>query len=96
MAWPVPEFSKSAVTKAGQILAGHIDGDPDWATTVLTNWRSCHGYPINTFQATLRSKLKNIDEPAIVAQRLKRTPSIIGSCSASIPCNSRGCKTSEA
>nr|MBP6823711.1 RelA/SpoT domain-containing protein [Acidobacteriota bacterium] len=37
----------------------------------------CHGYPINTFQATLRLKLKTIDDEAIVAQRLKRAPSII-------------------
>ncbi len=47
------------------------------AFLVLTNWRACHGYPINTFQATLRSKLKKIDPDALVAQRLKRTPSII-------------------
>lgn len=47
------------------------------ATAVLNNWRSCHGYPINTFQATLRDKLKNIDQNALVAQRLKRSPSII-------------------
>jgi len=47
------------------------------ATAVLNNWRSCHGYPINTFQATLRDKLKKIDTNALVAQRLKRSPSII-------------------
>jgi hypothetical protein len=34
-------------------------------------------YPINTFQALLRLKLKNIDSDAIVAQRLKRAPSIL-------------------
>jgi putative GTP pyrophosphokinase len=32
---------------------------------------------MNTFQATLRQKLKGVDEKAIVAQRLKRAPSII-------------------
>ena len=32
---------------------------------------------MNTFQATLRQKLKSIDDNAIVAQRLKREPSII-------------------
>jgi hypothetical protein len=45
---------------------------------VLGNWRACHNYPINTFQATLRSRLKNVDRKATVAQRLKRLPSIIG------------------
>jgi putative GTP pyrophosphokinase len=44
---------------------------------VLSNWRACHGYPINTFQATLRQKLSAIDANAIVAQRLKRAPSIV-------------------
>jgi len=47
------------------------------ALSILNNWRSCHGYPINTFQATLRNKLKSIDSTALVAQRLKRLPSII-------------------
>ena len=32
---------------------------------------------MNTFQATLRQKLKSIDTEAIVAQRLKREPSIL-------------------
>ena len=43
----------------------------------MANWRACHGYPINTFQATLRSKLRNGYGDSIVAQRLKRAPSII-------------------
>lgn len=47
------------------------------AYLVLSNWRACHGYPINTFQATLRNKLRKIDPDALVAQRLKRLPSII-------------------
>ncbi len=51
--------------------------DKAWAIEVLANWRACHGYPMNTFQATLRQKLKAIDKDAIVAQRLKREPSII-------------------
>lgn len=47
------------------------------AYQILSNWRACHGYPINTFQATLRNKLNKIDKKALVAQRLKRTPSIL-------------------
>ncbi len=74
-----PKYSKSKVNKAGEIL---IKDDPPisellWAYEVVDNWRTCHGYPINTFQATLRKKLKNIDKKALVAQRLKRMPSII-------------------
>jgi putative GTP pyrophosphokinase len=80
MAFVEPEFSKNQVNKAGTILAAPDEHTPDeqqWAGLVLANWRACHGYPINTFQATLRNKLKAIDEQAIVAQRLKRAPSII-------------------
>lgn len=36
-----------------------------------------HNYPINTFQATMRKRLQSIDRNALVAQRLKRIPSII-------------------
>lgn len=83
MVWPIPEFSRSQINKAGEVLAkdfGSEGFDFDewlWAFNVLSNWRACHGYPINTFQATLRKKLKNIDAEALVAQRLKRTPSIL-------------------
>ncbi|HHB77039.1 MAG TPA: (p)ppGpp synthetase [Desulfobulbus sp.] len=79
MAWPTPIYSKSKVNKAGKILVNlddHLD-DFMWAFDVVNNWRACHGYPINTFQATLRQKLKNIDSKALVAQRMKRMPSIV-------------------
>lgn len=74
-----PRFSKKQVAKAGDILrdTGSSEDERKWATEVLGNWRAIHSYPINTFQATLRDKLKFIDERALVAQRLKRTPSII-------------------
>jgi putative GTP pyrophosphokinase len=79
MPFAIPEYSKNQVNRAGQILISDdwtLDSW-DWAYRVLTNWRACHGYPMNTFQATLRDKLRNIDQSAIVAQRLKRLPSII-------------------
>ena len=74
-----PLYSKSKVNKAGEIL---IKDDPSmsellWAYKVVDNWRTCHGYSINTFQATLRKKLNVINKQALVAQRLKRMPSII-------------------
>jgi putative GTP pyrophosphokinase len=79
MTWPTPQFSKAQINRAGEILRSeNFDFDKWlWAYEVLGNWRGCHGYPINTFQATLRSKIRPIDPDAIVAQRLKRTPSII-------------------
>jgi putative GTP pyrophosphokinase len=80
VAFVEPQYSKSQVNRAGEILAAaesYSEYDQNWAAAVLANWRACHGYPINTFQATLRQKLKAIDPDAIVAQRLKRAPSII-------------------
>jgi ppGpp synthetase/RelA/SpoT-type nucleotidyltranferase len=80
MAFVVPRFTKGEVNRSGVILADESALNSDeWyeANDVLANWRGAHAYPINTFQATLRSKLKAIDPKALVAQRLKRTPSII-------------------
>lgn len=80
MAFVEPHYSKSQVNRAGEILVtpdAYSEEEQEWAGRVLANWRACHGYPINTFQATLRQKLKAIDDNAIVAQRLKRAPSII-------------------
>lgn len=83
------QYSKKAIDRAGDYLSklysgelitsgGKLNADEIvQAYETLNNWRSVHGYPINTFQATLRNKLKSIDQNAVVAQRLKRTPSII-------------------
>jgi putative GTP pyrophosphokinase len=85
MTWPTPQYTRNQVSKAGEFLASRGDGPLEgseidvWMHSyeVLANWRACHGYPINTFQATLRNRLKKIDPSALVAQRLKRTPSIV-------------------
>ena len=80
MAFVEPEFTRSQITRAGRILAmpsKHSRDDLLWALDVLANWRACHAYPMNTFQATLRMRLRKSFGKSIVAQRLKRSPSII-------------------
>lgn len=86
MAFVIPAYSKGQVNAAGDFLARSKLAGPitiDWldqvdhATAVLNNWRAAHLYPINTFQATLRKRLKDLDNSALVGQRLKRTPSIL-------------------
>ena len=84
MAFPKPKHSKNTINRAGKTLLTYVnDPDKQWekeerrAILVLSNFRSCHGYPINTFQATLRKKLEMIDKSAFVMQRLKRLPSIV-------------------
>lgn len=79
MAFVLPRYAKKEINRAGVVLASG-NAEPvklEWAYDVLANWRACHGYPINTFQSTLRQKLKTISKGAIVAQRLKRAPSVI-------------------
>jgi ppGpp synthetase/RelA/SpoT-type nucleotidyltranferase len=79
MAFTVPHFSRKQVSRAGATLldANASSEEKTAALDLLSHWRSCHAYPINTFQATLRARLKSICPTALVAQRLKRTPSII-------------------
>lgn len=71
------KYSKNAVNKAGTALIGNDISLHDEAKTILDNWRACHVSPLNSFQTSLRQKLKQIDPDALVSQRLKRTPSIL-------------------
>jgi putative GTP pyrophosphokinase len=80
MAFVRPIYTNADVNRAGKILASDNPDDDDWIWAyydVLANWRACHGYPINTFQSLLRMRIKLLDKNAIVAQRLKRAPSVI-------------------
>lgn len=66
--------NNAKINWAGRIL---VNNESSWddmvqAYLVVNEWRSDHAYPINTFQATLRTKLRSIDPTALVAQRLKR------------------------
>jgi putative GTP pyrophosphokinase len=75
----VPQISKSRVNLAGKVLAEDKTNGLtiEEATSIADTWRACHAYPINTFQATLRRKLRKFSNDPLVAQRLKRMPTII-------------------
>lgn len=80
----LPKLSRESVNRAGIILAKahncELISVEEWthAFDILSQWRTRHNYPINTFQATLRDKLRALNiENALVAQRLKRAPSIL-------------------
>ncbi|RZI54718.1 MAG: (p)ppGpp synthetase [Pseudomonas sp.] len=88
MAFVSPNYTKGQINAAGRLLAKALpsnindlkrrnDKEVDLATNVLNNFRASHLYPINTFQSTLRHRLKKIDRKALVGQRLKRLPSIL-------------------
>jgi len=75
----VPTESRSLINKAGAILIADAPSVEDytWALDLANRWRACHAYPINTFQATLRTRLRAYGDNPIAAQRLKRMPTII-------------------
>jgi len=90
--WAYPEHSREEFNSAArEIVPFYVVGDnPYYAVGVdfpteklahllslIDNWRSSHSYPLNIFQAGLRTRAKQVDERAIVAQRLKRFPSIV-------------------
>lgn len=43
---------------------------------MINNWRACHSYPLQIIKMTLLKRAKSVDSAALIAQRLKRLPSI--------------------
>lgn len=56
------------------------DADLFWARElglpIINNWRSSHGFPLNTFRVNLQRVARRIDDESLVAQRIKRLSSI--------------------
>lgn len=76
------QFSKSRIRKAGEAIKNHKESVKDM--TVVMAWRSSHLYPMQVFANTLRIKSAKyqIDgKQPVVAQRLKRLPTIINKLS---------------
>ncbi|WP_196802587.1 RelA/SpoT domain-containing protein [Magnetospirillum fulvum] len=70
--WIEPEYSKTRVRQAGKNIR---DGKEDLSDLiVIENWRACHAYVLNTFQANLRNRTRGTK--IVVAQRLKRRNTI--------------------
>lgn len=75
---PKPDYSKNTINNAAKALSRLNPKSDDYqkALEIVNQWRTCHAYPLNTFKTTLRKKAQKYDG-AIVAQRLKRLPTII-------------------
>ncbi len=73
-----PNHSKTEINRAGQSLVNNSPKTVEYqkALAIVNEWRVCHAYPISTFKSTLRKKVAGYKDP-IVAQRLKRLPTII-------------------
>ena len=78
MTWAEPQYSRSKVDKAGDILISDLrsPNDEEWALEVINNWRASHSFPLNTFQMFLRGRARQTDPSALIAQRVKRLSSI--------------------
>ena len=71
-------FDHDEIDRAGDILVAGarsgLSGEGFAALHLVNRWRASHSRPLNTFRTNLRRRAGNRD---IVAQRLKRLPSII-------------------
>lgn len=78
MGWATPNYSKSQIMRAGQAYVDPktTEIDREVARGIIDNWRSSHSFPLNTLQINLRSRSTSTDSESLVAQRIKRLPSI--------------------
>ncbi|MGA3125210.1 MAG: RelA/SpoT domain-containing protein [Candidatus Korobacteraceae bacterium] len=79
MLWVPPMYSRFQVNQAARILVDpplEVTDQSDESFAIIGNWRTAHNFPLNTFQIGLRRRAKQVDENAIVVQRLKRLSSI--------------------
>ena len=87
MAWIRRQYSKGQIDRAGLVIR-HLYAPPaglpfppnadnvDEALRIINNWRSAHSYPLLAVKTTLRKRARKIDPHCLIAQRLKRMPSI--------------------
>ena len=76
------DFSGKDITRAGEtlIIDGIAEKDRaafDQAMDVLSYWRACHEEPLRRALAFLTEAAQKVDNKAVAAKRLKRTPSIV-------------------
>jgi putative GTP pyrophosphokinase len=73
------QYSKTKVDRAGEVLKDKASTADEIfnALDVLSSWRIYHAKPLDTFATILRQRTQKISAHGIVAQRLKRTPSIL-------------------
>jgi ppGpp synthetase/RelA/SpoT-type nucleotidyltranferase len=80
MAWVVPKYSNAVIDRAGAFMTKPKSWmepvDFDHALEIVENHRASHSFPLLVFRVGLTHRSKKIDSEAIVAQRLKRLPSV--------------------
>jgi hypothetical protein len=80
VAWTEPRYKRKEVDRAAELLASGKKYQPeevDQALIVIGNWRAAHAFPLNTFQMGLRQAAQKVQAGALIAQRLKRLPTML-------------------
>jgi hypothetical protein len=85
MAWTKPLFTREKANVAARALVAY-DALPNFdvdayaayerALPIINNWRSSHGFPLNTFRVNLNRAARKLDPECLLAQRIKRLSSI--------------------
>ncbi|MBM4922738.1 GTP pyrophosphokinase [Vibrio parahaemolyticus] len=70
-----PEYSGKKVQNAGKALRKSNETKSD--LTIFNNWRSSHALPLDCISSLLLKVSSSVDKNALLAKRLKRSPSII-------------------
>jgi putative GTP pyrophosphokinase len=73
--WSPPPSNKNAVKRAGRAISDGTAGQGDF--DLVDQWRSSHGYVINTFQIWLKRHIARQNYSVEFAQRLKRRNTVI-------------------
>lgn len=73
------KYSKAKIDKAGELLKQGPDSPYEMAEAlkILSNWRAIHATHLDSFAKVLKLRAQKVSTKAIIAQRLKRTPSIL-------------------
>jgi len=74
--WAPPLYAREVVNKAACVLVSPDRFEYENDFDIISNWRTAHSFPLNTFKIGLLKRARLIDEKSIVAQRLKRLSSI--------------------
>ena len=74
--WAPPIYAREVVNKAACVLVSPEDYAYDNDLDIISNWRTSHNFPLNTFKIGLLKRARIVDPKSIVAQRLKRLSSI--------------------
>lgn len=73
------KHSKTRIDKEGEVLKSTDSSKANIAKAlgVLSDWRAYHAVPLDSFGTVLRKRVQKVSHNGVVAQRLKRTPSIL-------------------